>query len=99
MKSEQTKEEIMKRFKKFIKPDHEDAFMLIMLEQALDQYGEAVRKETIELTSLRTNKLPDGICNHCYKPIKMGANDPFCDHLYYPDNCEICRKFEEEKGL
>jgi len=36
--------------------------------------------------------MSDEICKHCGVPIKIGANNKICDHLYYPDNCSVCSK-------
>lgn len=35
--------------------------------------------------------MKDEICKHCGLPIKIGANNPICDHLYYPENCDTCK--------
>lgn len=34
------------------------------------------------------------ICGHCHGliAIRMPVPDSGCDHLYYPDNCEVCKK-------
>jgi sulfur relay (sulfurtransferase) DsrC/TusE family protein/ribosomal protein S27AE len=41
------------------------------------------------------------ICPHCGIQKGRGANNPKCDHLWYPENCEECRtresKVETEK--
>jgi hypothetical protein len=33
----------------------------------------------------------DPICDHCRKPIAIRNPSGFCDHLYYPAQCDICR--------
>ena len=33
-----------------------------------------------------------GICRHCQGPITARNPEGFCDHLYYPENCEVCGK-------
>lgn len=37
------------------------------------------------------------ICKHCGMSIDIRNPSGYCDHLYYPDNCDICR--ERLKGL
>ncbi len=29
-------------------------------------------------------------CLHCHKPIAVRNPSGYCDHLYYPENCDIC---------
>lgn len=31
-------------------------------------------------------------CNHCKGDIKIRNPKGFCDHLYYPENCDVCNK-------
>ncbi len=31
------------------------------------------------------------ICQHCGYPIELRNPSGFCDHLYYPDSCEVCK--------
>ena len=45
------------------------------------------------ITELGLDK-PDEICKHCKEPIRIRKPKSWCDHLYYPDNCIICRKRE-----
>ena len=37
------------------------------------------------------------ICPHCQMPIAIRNPSGFCDHLHYPENCEICQKIEQEE--
>lgn len=30
------------------------------------------------------------ICSHCYTPIKIRNQSGYCDHLRYPESCEVC---------
>jgi len=30
-------------------------------------------------------------CNHCLESITIRNPSGFCDHLYYPNNCEVCK--------
>lgn len=30
------------------------------------------------------------LCNHCHTPIAIRNQSGFCDHLRYPESCEIC---------
>ena len=31
------------------------------------------------------------ICPHCNQPINIRNSSGYCDHLYYPEACDICR--------
>ena len=39
-----------------------------------------------------TKNPSDAICSHCKMPIRIRNPSGFCDHLYYPESCEICKK-------
>lgn len=30
------------------------------------------------------------ICKNCKEPIAIRNPSGYCDHLYYPENCEVC---------
>jgi hypothetical protein len=32
------------------------------------------------------------ICKHCGGDIRIRNPKGYCDHLYYPENCEVCKK-------
>ena len=36
----------------------------------------------------------ENICKHCKEKVAIRNPSGFCDHLYYPDNCEICKRRE-----
>lgn len=36
-------------------------------------------------------------CNHCGGSIEIRNPTGECDHLYYPENCDVCRKAEGSK--
>lgn len=36
------------------------------------------------------------ICKHCKMPIAIRNPSGYCDHLYYPDNCPICKADKEK---
>ena len=36
------------------------------------------------------------ICKHCKTDIKIRNLSGFCDHLYYPDYCKICKEAKEK---
>ncbi len=38
------------------------------------------------------------ICKHCKKPIAIRNPSGYCDHLYYPDNCEVCKSADKTGG-
>lgn len=31
-------------------------------------------------------------CEHCHMSLNVRNPSGFCDHLYFPDNCDICKK-------
>ena len=33
-----------------------------------------------------------GDCIHCGLPVRIRNPSGYCDHLYYPDRCEYCKK-------
>ena len=35
--------------------------------------------------------IKSGLCPHCKKPIYLRNPSGFCDHLYYPEKCEVCK--------
>lgn len=39
------------------------------------------------------------ICPHCEGNVETRNPNGFCDHLYYPDYCKICKKIWAKKGL
>jgi hypothetical protein len=41
--------------------------------------------------------LPKGKCKHCKGDLSIRNPKGFCDHLYYPDYCEICKNKVMEK--
>jgi hypothetical protein len=41
--------------------------------------------------------IDERICDHCGGEIRIRNPKGFCDHLYYPDYCEICSTREEVK--
>ena len=41
--------------------------------------------------------MKDNICSHCKMPKAIRNPSGFCDHLYYPDNCKICKKRENKE--
>ena len=46
--------------------------------------------------SKMTENPSDAICSHCKMPIRIRNPSGFCDHLYYPESCEICKKADAE---
>lgn len=55
--------------------------------------GKVVKKSSKSLTMEKYSKL----CTHCGEDKRIRNKSGYCDHLYYPDNCEVCKG--EEKGL
>ena len=35
---------------------------------------------------------PERICDHCGMDLVARNPSGYCDHLYYPDCCEVCKK-------
>jgi hypothetical protein len=47
------------------------------------------------MTKLKDKKLEKQyICPHCRGDIRLRNPKGFCDHLYYPENCEKCQEIE-----
>ncbi len=38
----------------------------------------------------------DRICEHCNMPIRIRNPSGFCDHLQYPEYCDICKRRQRE---
>jgi len=36
----------------------------------------------------------ESLCKHCGGDLSIRNPKGYCDHLYYPENCEICKKKE-----
>jgi hypothetical protein len=36
------------------------------------------------------------LCPHCNELIALRNPSGFCDHLYYPENCEVCKKHDAD---
>ncbi len=36
-------------------------------------------------------------CPHCKMDKRIRNPSGYCDHLYYPDNCEECKKLEAKE--
>ena len=53
--------------------------------------------EVLKDTEKEVKIMKKGICLHCKKEISIRNPSGYCDHLYYPDNCKICKKLLEEK--
>ena len=39
------------------------------------------------------------VCPHCNMDINIRNPSGYCDHLYYPDYCDVCTKREAEKKM
>jgi hypothetical protein len=37
------------------------------------------------------------VCQHCGEDVEIRNPSGFCDHLYYPDYCEICQKVKPDE--
>lgn len=37
------------------------------------------------------------ICPHCKMDLRLRNPSGYCDHLFYPDCCEVCTKIKEDK--
>lgn len=40
----------------------------------------------------------DDICPHCKMRKKIRNPSGFCDHLYYPEYCKICKKLYNKEN-
>ena len=38
-------------------------------------------------------------CEHCKEPIEIRNPTGYCDHLHYPENCQVCEQAETIKTL
>jgi len=38
----------------------------------------------------------ENICPHCKMDKRIRNPSGYCDHLYYPDYCEICQKLRKK---
>ena len=36
-------------------------------------------------------------CEHCHQPIAIRNPSGYCDHLFYPENCDVCNEENKEK--
>lgn len=64
------------------------AYCLAYLDYPLDE----IMKELKELRTYYEKY----ICKHCGGDIRIRNPKGYCDHLYYPDNCDICKRRETE---
>ncbi len=48
-----------------------------------------IRKDLIKVREL-PNDEEEPLCNHCQMPLAIRNPSGYCDHLYYPECCEIC---------
>jgi hypothetical protein len=39
------------------------------------------------------------LCPHCNELIALRNPSGFCDHLYYPENCEVCKKHDADAKM
>jgi hypothetical protein len=37
-----------------------------------------------------------GLCPHCNGLLTLRNPSGFCDHLHYPESCEVCQKIESD---
>lgn len=47
----------------------------------------------------RTKINPQFVCLHCGGDIRIRNPKGYCDHLYYPENCNICQSLKNEVRL
>ncbi len=51
------------------------------------------------LAVIQLKEQPNKICKHCQEPIALRNPSGYCDHLYYPDNCNICKPKDKIEPL
>lgn len=42
-------------------------------------------------------KQKPGLCDHCHGSVAIRNPMGFCDHLYFPDYCRVCKRMRKEK--
>lgn len=65
-----------------------DEFVKGIIDSGLDEEYVLRKYEEIKKRLLMAEK---NICNHCKMDIEIRNPSGFCDHLYYPDNCDTCK--------
>ncbi len=40
----------------------------------------------------------ENVCPHCKMDKRIRNPSGFCDHLYYPNYCEVCKERESMEG-
>ena len=54
-------------------------------------------EDRIRINAIPDNSLPsERLCRHCGGLIKIRNPTGCCDHLYYPENCDVCRQLFEK---
>jgi len=61
------------------------------------EYLQALRKAGGKTEFIETLELDPSICGHCGEPVEIRNNSGYCDHLYYPENCDYCRTKKMKK--
>lgn len=67
-----------------------DVFMNFNTQDFIDRSSRAEENRSIVFGRM-------GICAHCGGEVKIRNPTMKCDHLYFPDNCEVCKANEVKK--
>ena len=70
------------------------------MKKSVWQSTEDKKLKTVEDMMEATNAFKEiNTCEHCHEPINIRNGKGYCDHLYYPSNCDICMLLERVKEL
>jgi len=50
-------------------------------------------EETVK--TMLTDRKQTGKCQHCLGDLKIRNPMGYCDHLYYPENCNTCKQRDD----
>lgn len=49
----------------------------------------------IDVARIRKPENRGDVCPHCGGPISVRNPSGYCDHLYYPEYCEVCQQMAD----
>jgi hypothetical protein len=61
--------------------------------------GWNLQKSKIEFRKLVENQSSGKLCPHCHMDTAIRNLSGYCDHLYYPAYCKVCKTREGEVEL
>lgn len=72
------------------------------LEQAISLYRLESRRgmhQVLERNAMFGLVVDSRICLHCKGLVRLTNPSGFCNHVYYPENCQICRRtLDDQEG-